>query len=94
MRIKLKWDEAFDSTDKQGGFIGSMFIGGNNVAVDLVREGSVPVPLYTRKNRDADTDSLATVHSFSADGLSFGQELTAAEESAKAAKKNVSHRYH
>lgn len=30
---------AFDSTDKQGGFIGSMFIGGNNVAVDLVREG-------------------------------------------------------
>lgn len=30
---------AFDSTDKQGGFIGSMFVGGNNVAVDLVREG-------------------------------------------------------
>jgi len=66
--------KAFDSTDKQGGFIGSMYIGGNNVAVELVREG------------------LASVHSFSADGLPFGRELTAAEEEAKNAKKNV--RFH
>jgi endonuclease YncB( thermonuclease family) len=30
---------AFDSTDKQGGFIGAMYAGGTNVAVELVREG-------------------------------------------------------
>jgi len=30
---------AFDSTDKQGGFIGAMYAGGVNVAVELVREG-------------------------------------------------------
>jgi hypothetical protein len=63
---------AFDSTDKQGGFIGAMYLGGTNVAVELVREG------------------LASVHSFSADGLPFGRELASAEEEAKAAKKNVS----
>jgi endonuclease YncB( thermonuclease family) len=63
---------AFDSTDKQGGFIGAMYLGGSNVAVELVREG------------------LASVHSFSADGLPFGRELASAEEEAKAAKKNVS----
>jgi staphylococcal nuclease domain-containing protein 1 len=63
---------AFDSTDKQGGFIGAMYAGGNNVAVELVREG------------------LASVHSFSAEGLPFGRELAAAEEEAKNAKKNVS----
>lgn len=62
---------AFDSTDKQGGFIGAMYLGGSNVAVELVREG------------------LASVHSFSADGLPFGRELASAEEEAKAAKKNV-----
>ena len=63
---------AFDSTDKQGGFIGAMYLGGTNVAVELVREG------------------LASVHSFSADGLPFGRELANAEEEAKSAKKNVS----
>jgi hypothetical protein len=62
---------AFDSTDKQGGFIGAMYLGGSNVAVELVREG------------------LASVHSFSADGLPFGRELASAEEEAKNAKKNV-----
>lgn len=30
---------AFDSTDKQGGFIGAMYLGGVNVAVELVKEG-------------------------------------------------------
>ena len=30
---------AFDSTDKQGGFIGAMYAGGANVAVELVKEG-------------------------------------------------------
>jgi hypothetical protein len=64
-----------------------MFIGGNNVAVDLVREGSVLT--HHKCVLLLKVDSLATVHSFSADGLSFGQELTAAEESAKGAKKNV-----
>ena len=30
---------AFDSTDKQGGFIGAMYAAGVNVAVELVKEG-------------------------------------------------------
>jgi staphylococcal nuclease domain-containing protein 1 len=30
---------AFDSTDKQGSFIGAMYAGTTNVAVELVREG-------------------------------------------------------
>ncbi|WWC90066.1 uncharacterized protein L201_004999 [Kwoniella dendrophila CBS 6074] len=34
-------------------------------------------------------EGLATVHQFSADQLSFGRELTAAEEEAKSAKKNI-----
>ncbi|WRT67103.1 uncharacterized protein IL334_004069 [Kwoniella shivajii] len=34
-------------------------------------------------------EGLATVHQFSADSLPFGRELTAAEEEAKAAKKNI-----
>jgi hypothetical protein len=33
---------------------------------------------------------LASVHSFSADGLPFGRELASAEEEAKNEKKNVS----
>ena len=32
-------DLVFDSTDKQGGFIGSMYAGSTNIAVELVREG-------------------------------------------------------
>jgi len=34
---------AFDSTDKQGGFTGAMYLGGSNVAVELVREGLATV---------------------------------------------------
>ena len=30
---------AFDSTDKAGGFIGTMYSNGTNVAVELLREG-------------------------------------------------------
>ncbi len=30
---------AFDSVDKQGGFIGAMYVGTTNVAVEVVREG-------------------------------------------------------
>ena len=62
---------AFDSTDKQGGFIGAMYANGVNVAVELVKEG------------------LAEVHSYSAENLPFGRELAAAEEEAKAARKNI-----
>ncbi|KAK1924792.1 transcription factor [Papiliotrema laurentii] len=61
----------FDSTDKQGGFIGAMYANGVNVAVELVREG------------------LASVHSYTAESLPFGRELAAAEEEAKAARKNI-----
>lgn len=41
MIIRRDWADgaAFDSTDKQGGFIGAMYAGGSNVAVELVREG-------------------------------------------------------
>ncbi|BEI99776.1 hypothetical protein CcaverHIS631_0408190 [Cutaneotrichosporon cavernicola] len=40
----------FDSTDKQGGFIGGMFIGNNNVAVDLVRNGLATVHEPSARN--------------------------------------------
>jgi len=36
------------------------------------------------------TGRLATVHSFTAEGLPFGRELANAEEEAKNGKKNVS----
>jgi staphylococcal nuclease domain-containing protein 1 len=34
---------AFDSNDKSGGFIGAMYSNGQNVAVELVREGLASV---------------------------------------------------
>ncbi|KAJ9108141.1 hypothetical protein QFC19_002609 [Naganishia cerealis] len=61
----------FDSVDKQGGYIGTMFNNGANIAIDLVREG------------------LATTHPYSADNLPYAQELYAAEEEAKKAKRNI-----
>ncbi|RSH91298.1 hypothetical protein EHS25_009597 [Saitozyma podzolica] len=38
---------AFDSTDKQGGFIGAMYANGVNVAVELVKEGLASVHTYS-----------------------------------------------
>ena len=35
--------------------------------------------------------SLATVHTYSAENLPFGRELSGAEEEAKKARKNVGH---
>ena len=52
----------FDTTDKSGGFIGTLYLNKTeNAAVQLVREG------------------LATVHSYSADGLSWSKQLYDAE---------------
>ncbi|CAD6585030.1 MAG: hypothetical protein TREMPRED_004014, partial [Tremellales sp. Tagirdzhanova-0007] len=41
---------AFDSTDKQGGFIGAMYAGTTNVAVELVREGLASVHTYSAES--------------------------------------------
>lgn len=41
---------AFDSTDKQGGFIGAMYAGGHNVAVELVRAGLANVHDFSAKH--------------------------------------------
>lgn len=41
---------AFDTTDKSGGFIGAMYAGGNNVAVELVRQGLASVHEPSAKN--------------------------------------------
>ncbi|KAJ9122184.1 hypothetical protein QFC24_004414 [Naganishia onofrii] len=43
-------DITFDSVDKQGGFIGTMFSNGSNVAVDLVREGLATTHSYSADN--------------------------------------------
>jgi len=52
----------FDTTDKSGGFIGTLYLNKTeNAAVQLVREG------------------LASVHSYSADGLSWSKQLYDAE---------------
>lgn len=53
-----------DTVDKSGGFIGTLWLKSENVAISLVKEG------------------LASVHSFSADGLSWSTQLYAAEVSA------------
>lgn len=60
-----------DAVDKSGGFIGSLFLNKENVAVPLVKEG------------------LASVHSNSADGLSWAKLLHDAEEEAKQARCNI-----
>jgi len=52
-----------DTVDKSGGFIGTLWVKGENVAITLVKEG------------------LASVHSFSADSLSWSAQLYAAEVS-------------
>lgn len=62
---------SFESVDKTGGFIGTMWCNGENVAVELLREG------------------LASIHSYSAEGLPYSRELFDAEESAKKAHRNL-----
>lgn len=49
----------FDSVDKQGGFIGGMFIGANNVAVDLVRNGLASVHEPSAKSLPFGAELLA-----------------------------------
>lgn len=49
----------FDSTDKTGGFIGGMFIGANNVAVDLVRNGLATVHEPSAKSLPFGAELLA-----------------------------------
>lgn len=54
----------FESTDKSGGFIGTMFVNKTeNVAITIVKEG------------------LASVHAYSAEGLSWFNLLVEAEVS-------------
>lgn len=60
-----------DTVDKSGGFIGTLWLKSENVAISLVKEG------------------LASVHSFSADGLSWSTQLYAAEAEAKQAQQNL-----
>ncbi|KAK4688228.1 staphylococcal nuclease domain-containing protein 1, partial [Tremellales sp. Uapishka_1] len=50
---------AFDSVDKQGGFIGAMYAGAANVAVELVREGLASVHTYTAEALPFGRDLLA-----------------------------------
>lgn len=40
----------FESVDKQGGFIGTMYANGSNIAVDLVREGLATTHPYSADN--------------------------------------------
>ena len=46
-----------DTVDKAGGFIGTLYVNKENIAIALVKEG------------------LATVHSYSADGLPWAKQL-------------------
>ncbi|KAG1815960.1 uncharacterized protein BJ212DRAFT_1447023 [Suillus subaureus] len=64
-----------DTVDKSGGFIGTLWSKGENVAISLIKEG------------------LGSVHSFSADGLSWSTQLYAAEAEAKQAQKNLWENY-
>lgn len=64
-----------DTVDKSGGFIGTLWLKSENVAISLVKEG------------------LASVHSFSADGLSWSTQLYAAEAEAKQAQQNLWENY-
>ncbi|KAG2043573.1 transcription factor [Suillus americanus] len=64
-----------DTVDKSGGFIGTLWLKSENVAISLVKEG------------------LASVHSFSADALSWSTQLYAAEAEAKQAQKNLWENY-
>lgn len=43
-------DILFDSVDKQGGYIGTMYSNGSNVAIDLVREGLATTHPYSADN--------------------------------------------
>ncbi|RDB25021.1 Nuclease domain-containing protein 1 [Hypsizygus marmoreus] len=60
-----------DTIDKSGGFIGSLYLNKENIAIALVKEG------------------LATVHAFSAEGLSWARQLYDAEAEAKKARRNI-----
>jgi staphylococcal nuclease domain-containing protein 1 len=88
---------AFDSTDKQGGFIGTMYSNGQNVAVELLREGWVTIlrcfdAQRTKCSRQGRLfHSLASTHEYSAANLSYAKELYDAEAGAKKEKKNVGH---
>lgn len=50
---------SFDSTDKQGGFIGAMYANGQNVAVELVRAGLASVHEYSAQSLSFSSELLA-----------------------------------
>ena len=62
-----------EDTDKQGGFIGTMYLNRESVAKLLVEEG------------------LASVHAYSAEKSGNGNELFAAEQKAKEARRGLWH---
>ena len=64
-----------ETTDKQGGFIGNLYVNRENVAKLLLEEG------------------LASVHGYSAEQSGNANELYAAEEKAKVAKRGMWHDY-
>ncbi|KAI4138722.1 MAG: hypothetical protein L6R39_006647, partial [Caloplaca ligustica] len=64
-----------ESTDKQGGFIGVLYINRENFAKLLLEEG------------------YASVHSYSAEQSGHANELFAAEQKAKEARKGIWHDY-
>ena len=64
-----------ENLDKQGGFIGTMYVARENFARSLVEEG------------------LSSVHAYSAEQSGNGNELLAAEQKAKEARKGMWHDY-
>lgn len=62
-----------EDTDKQGGFIGTLYVNRESFAKILVEEG------------------LASVHAYSAEKSGNGNELFAAEQKAKEARRNMWH---
>ncbi|EOR02095.1 nuclease domain-containing protein 1 [Wallemia ichthyophaga EXF-994] len=62
---------SIESTDKAGGFIGTLYVNNENFGVGLVRRG------------------LASVHEYSAEGLSFADELFEAEQQARDSRLGV-----
>ncbi|RXK36714.1 staphylococcal nuclease domain-containing protein 1 [Tremella mesenterica] len=69
----------FDSTDKQGGFIGTMFVGGINVAVDLVREGLATVHTHSAEQLPGGRELIAAEEEAKAASKNIWSDLATQE---------------
>lgn len=67
---------SFDSTDKQGGFIGAMFVGGQNVAVELVRNGLATVHEYSAQALPYGNELLAAEEQAKKEKKNVGTNLS------------------